>query len=68
MMPSYFYGQMKLKRTHEKVVRTTISMPPLLLDYGMRAAKTGGFATFSAYVQALLRDRANLRSTQQQLF
>ena len=61
-------------------------MPPLLLDYGMRAAKTGGFATFSpvqrfsialspipflrlsAYVQALLRDRANLRSTQQQLF
>lgn len=53
---------MRLKRNHEKVVRTTISMPPVLLDFGLEAAKRNGYATFSAYLQAKLRaerDQAN---------
>lgn len=51
---------MKLKRSHERVVRTCISMPPALFDYAHQAAKQEGFATFSHFVQYIFRERAKV--------
>jgi hypothetical protein len=64
MTTSYFPWQMRLKRSHEKVVRTTISLPPMLLDFGLQASQRAGYTTFSAYVQELLRERAKNPSRQ----
>ena len=43
------------KRAHEKVVRTTISMPPLVFTFGLNHAREGGFTSFSDYIQDLIR-------------
>jgi hypothetical protein len=42
-------------------------MPPVLLDLGIEAARRGGYATFSAYIQALLRERSSAQLVQAQL-
>lgn len=47
---------MKTKKPHEKVVRTSISLPPDLYDGGVERKKKGSFSTFSDYVQALIRE------------
>jgi hypothetical protein len=42
-------------------------MPPMLLDIGIEAAKRGGYATFSAYIQSMIRERASAQLIQAQL-
>jgi hypothetical protein len=44
-----------IKRQHEMAVRTTISMPPMVFDLGRQRARNRAFASFSDYVQALIR-------------
>jgi Arc/MetJ-type ribon-helix-helix transcriptional regulator len=45
----------RIKRPHEMAVRTTISMPPVIYDAGQERARRRAFASFSDYVQALIR-------------
>ena len=47
---------MKAKKDHEKVVRTSISMPPDLYEVGRERRKRGSFSSMSDYVQALIRE------------
>lgn len=63
MTEYYDSTDMKLKRRHERVVRTSISMPPLLFDYGQQLARHGGFSTFSGLLQNMLRERAKSEAT-----
>ena len=45
----------KSKRTHECVVRTSISMPPILWDAATNKQRTAGYPSFSDYIQNLIR-------------
>jgi hypothetical protein len=44
-----------LKPQHEMAVRTTISMPPIIFNLGRHRARSRAFASFSDYIQALIR-------------
>jgi hypothetical protein len=59
-MKNFTRGKIRLprsrKRPHELAVRTTISMPPLVFDWGVEGTKQRGSASFSDYVQELIRD------------
>lgn len=46
---------MKHKRAHEKAVRATVSMPPILHDRAVEKTRRGGFSNFSNYIQDLIR-------------
>jgi hypothetical protein len=52
------------KPQHQRVVRTTISLPPIILDVGMNQQKLGGYTSFSNYVQDLIRQRERDKSGQ----
>jgi hypothetical protein len=43
------------KRSQEKAMRTSISMPPVVFIKAMERQRTYGFPTFSDYLQHLLR-------------
>lgn len=45
------------KRQHEMVVRTTISLPPLLFTLALDQQRAGAYTSFSNYVQDLIRER-----------
>lgn len=48
------------KRPHEMVARTSISMPPLVLEWGNEGVKANGYGSFSHYVENLIRvDKRN---------
>lgn len=44
------------KRPHEKVVRTTVSMAPVLFNDALEMARREGFTGFSALIQWLIRE------------
>jgi hypothetical protein len=46
---------MKTKRVHQKAVRATVSMPPMLHDRAVDRMKRRGFAALSDYIQDLIR-------------
>lgn len=48
------------KRKHSFVVRTTISITPVLLDAFQSVASRGGYTGLSDYVQANIRRDAGL--------
>lgn len=45
------------KRPHEMVVRTTISLPPVLFTQALDQQRKGAYTSFSNYVQDLIRER-----------
>jgi len=49
------------KRPHEKVVRTTISLPPMLFMLALDQQRIGSYTSFSNYVQDLIREREKSR-------
>jgi hypothetical protein len=46
------------KRTHQRVVRTTITMPPVLWDRVQEFIRQDGYIGLSDFVQAAIRARA----------
>lgn len=47
---------MRVKRKHEMSVRTTVSMPPVVFDWGVEGMKGRGNSSFSNYVAELIKD------------
>lgn len=43
------------KRTYEKAVKKSVSMPSMLFDKGVDRVRQIGYATFSDYIQMLIR-------------
>lgn len=61
-------GGLRTKRRHELAVRTTISVPPLVMHMGVEGEKDGAFGSFSNYVADLIRrDREHRLMRQLQL-
>lgn len=48
------------KRPHEKVARTSISLPPKIFEFANNRVRECGYASLSGYLQALVRQDANL--------
>jgi len=49
---------MKRKKSCEKAVRTTISMPPELWKLATASQRQNSYPTFSDYIQSLIRPTA----------
>jgi hypothetical protein len=46
------------KKLHERVVRTSISMPPIIYSAGIERQHKRGYPCFSDYLQNLIRQDA----------
>jgi hypothetical protein len=46
------------KRSHERVVKTSISLPPKLFEFSAQRVREEGHASLSGFLQSLLRQRA----------
>lgn len=56
-MNPYYAVVMRTKKQCEKAARTSISMPPELMRFASRDASQMSFASFSDYIQWLIRSR-----------
>jgi hypothetical protein len=57
------------KRAHEMAVRTTVSMPPLVFDWGNEGMRERGSSSFSDFVADLIRqDKKNRQAVQLSLW
>lgn len=46
---------MKTKQSYERATRASVSMPPTLHQFAVRQQQDKGLATFSDYIQELIR-------------
>lgn len=50
------------KRSHQKVAKTSISLPPTLYDFAVARVKSNGYTGLSGYLQDLLRREYSART------
>lgn len=51
---------MKRKPKAPKLIKTSISIPEVLMDFAVKQCEKRGFSSFSAYLASLIRDQQDL--------